>query len=175
MLTNDNYINNAFLKATKLTNKVVKKMGARGHINNLYKIKKINSCTCQEFKLNIRKQIKRCNININNLEKRVINALNSNAYDNLSKINFEEINNIVFVGTGGSFAGANFASKVINDLYGVNVISLYPPKWYDGKVYKKVAPSNEILMDWKHGNQDDEAKSHYERMYSFKILRKLNV
>lgn len=125
-IINDNYINNAFLKATKLTNKVVKKMGARGHINSLYKIKKINSCTCQEFKLNIRKQIKRCNININNLEKRVINALNSNAYDNLSKINFEEMNNIVFVGTGGSFAGANYASKVINNLYGVNAISLYP-------------------------------------------------
>ena len=65
--------------------------------------------------------------------------------------------------------------KLDKDMYTFVSISLYPPKWYEGKVYKKVAPSNEILMDWKQGNKDDEAKSHYERMYNFKILRKLSA
>ena len=65
--------------------------------------------------------------------------------------------------------------KLDKEKYTFISISLYPPKWYEGKVYKKVAPSNEILMDWKNGKKDEEARSHYERMYSFKILRKLNA
>lgn len=39
--------------------------------------------------------------------------------DKLDEIEFRELNNCIFIGTGGSFAAANFASKVINDLYGV--------------------------------------------------------
>ena len=55
-------------------------MGARGHINTLYKIKKIDdSCTCDTFLVCERKKIKRCNININNLEKRIINSLKKNS------------------------------------------------------------------------------------------------
>ena len=103
------FIDSTFEKATKLTKKVVKKFGARGHIQNLYKIKKVkNVCTCSNFDISLRKPIKRCNININNLETRIINAINSSAYDKLTKIDFESLNNIVFVGTGGSFAGLNF-------------------------------------------------------------------
>lgn len=124
---NDGYITNAFKKATKLTNKVVKKMGARGHINKLYKIKVLkDKCTCEKIELKIRKQVKRCNININNLETRVINALNSSAYSHFSKMDFESINNCLFVGTGGSYAGAYFASKVVNNLYGTSTLALLP-------------------------------------------------
>ena len=38
------FIDSTFEKATKLTKKVVKKFGARGHIQNLYKIKKAKFC-----------------------------------------------------------------------------------------------------------------------------------
>ena len=125
------FIDSTFEKATKLTKKVVKKFGARGHIQNLYKIKKVKDfCTCSNFDISLRKQIKRCNININNLETRIINAINSNAYDKIAKINFESFNNSIFVGTGGSFAGAKFSSKLINHLYGVNTITLYPRDLY---------------------------------------------
>lgn len=125
------FIDLTFDKATKLTKKVVKKFGARGHIQNLYKIKKTNnSCICHNFDIALRKQIKRCNINVNNLEKRIINAINSSAYDKLVKIDFESLNNSIFVGTGGSFAGAKFTSKLINHLYGVNTIALYPRDLY---------------------------------------------
>lgn len=121
------FIDSTFEKATKLTKKVVKKFGARGHIQNLYKIKKVkDTCTCSNFEIQTRKQIKRCNININNLETRIINAINSSAYDKLSKIDFRSLNNSIFVGTGGSFAGAKFSSKLINHLYGINTIALYP-------------------------------------------------
>ncbi len=125
------FIDSTFEKATKLTKKVVKKFGARGHIQSLYKIKKIkDNCTCSNFDISLRKQIKRCNININNLETRIINAINSNAYDKLTKIDFENFNNSVFVGTGGSFAGARFSSKLINHLHGTNAICLYPRDLY---------------------------------------------
>ena len=125
------FIDSTFEKATKLTKKVVKKFGARGHIQNLYKIKRVkDTCTCNNFDISLRKQIKRCNININNLETRIINAINSSAYDKLSKIDFKSLNNIIFVGTGGSFAGAKFSSKLINHLYGINTIALYPRDLY---------------------------------------------
>lgn len=130
-IINQNFIESTFKKATKLTKKVVKKFGARGHLQSLYRIKKLNDCcTCQNFEIKVRKRIKRCNLNINNLEIRVINALNSNAYTKLSQINFKDMSNILFVGTGGSFAGAKFASKVINYLYGTNAIAILPRDAY---------------------------------------------
>lgn len=114
-------------KSIKLTSKVVSNFGARGHLNSLYKIKKIDKvCTCENFEYNERRKIKRCNININNLESRVINAINSNAYDKLLDINFDNSKSYLFIGTGGSFAGASFASTVINDLFGASTYSLYP-------------------------------------------------
>ena len=123
----EKFIKDTFKKATKLTSRVVKKMGARGHLNNLYKIKQTdNECTSNSFSLVVRKQIKRCNININNLETRVINAVKSDAYSSLKKIDFSELNNILFIGTGGSYAGSYYSSKIINNLYGVNTISMLP-------------------------------------------------
>ncbi len=114
-------------KSIKLTSKVVSNFGARGHLNSLYKIKKIDKvCTCENFEYNERRKIKRCNININNLEARVINAINSSAYDKLLDINFDKSKSYLFIGTGGSFAGASFASTVINELYGASTYSLYP-------------------------------------------------
>ena len=125
------FIDTTFEKATKLTSKVVKKFGARGHIQSLYKIKRIkNFCSCENFEVSVRKKIKRCNININNLEKRVINAINSNAYEKLKSINFSSRKNYLFVGTGGSFAGAKFSEKIINNLYGSNTITLLPRNVY---------------------------------------------
>ena len=130
-IINKKFIEETFKKATNLTKKVVQKFGARGHINSLYKIKKLNNyCTCQNFEIKAPRKNKTCNININNLETRVINALNSNAYHKLEKINFKEIKNSLFVGTGGSLAGATFASKVINNLYGTNIISSLPRDTY---------------------------------------------
>lgn len=130
-IINKKFIEETFKKATNLTKKVVQKFGARGHINSLYKIKKLNNyCTCQNFEIKAPRKIKTCNININNLETRVINALNSNAYHKLEEINFKEIKNSLFVGTGGSLAGATFASKVINNLYGTNIISSLPRDTY---------------------------------------------
>ena len=146
------FIDSTFNKATKLTKKVVKKMGARGHIQNLYKIKKSgDNCTCNNFDLVVRMQIKRCNININNLETRLINAVNSGAYDKLIKVNFGYLNNCAFIGTGGSFAAAKFASKVINQLYGVNTISLYPRELY----YRNNKLMEMIFLFTYSGTTDD--------------------
>lgn len=124
---NEEFFPKWYEKSIKLTSKVVSNFGARGHLNSLYKIKKIDKvCTCENFEYNERRKIKRCNININNLESRVINAINSSAYDKLLDINFDNSKSYLFIGTGGSFAGASFASTVINELYGASTYSLYP-------------------------------------------------
>lgn len=116
-----------FANANRITTNVVSKMGARGHISNLFKVKKMNNlCTCENFIYNERKKIKRCNININNLETRILNALNSKATNKLLDMNFELSNNCLFIGTGGSFAAAYFASRVINEKYGCNTYPIYP-------------------------------------------------
>lgn len=124
---NEEYIDNTFVKATKLTKSVVKNFGARTHLIKLHKIKKVNDeCTCDAFMLQIRKQVKRCNINVNNLKARSINAINSGASKKLEKIDFSNISNCIFTGTGGSYASACFASKVINDIYHINTSYLFP-------------------------------------------------
>lgn len=116
-----------YKNTNNLTAKVVSKMGARGHINSLFKIKKIkNECTCNNFEYNERKKIKRCNININNLETRIINAINSPASNKINDVGFNINSNCLFVGTGGSYSGAYFASKIINTLYGCNTYAMYP-------------------------------------------------
>ena len=114
-------------KSLKLTSRVVTKFGARGHLHSLYKIRAITAdCICKKFELVERKQIKRCNININNLEVRINSALDSNAYLKIKNMDFNEEENYIFTGTGGSFAGAKFASIVINELYGSNTYALMP-------------------------------------------------
>lgn len=128
---NFNYDSSLFEKwysnSNKLTKKVVSKFGARGHINALFKVKKVtDQCTCDNFIYNERKKIKRCNININNLETRIINAINSTASNKIEDILFNENNNCLFIGTGGSYASAFFSSKVINQLYGCNTYPMYP-------------------------------------------------
>ena len=151
-IIDEEFIDSTFDKATKLTNKVVKKIGARGHIQNLYKIKKVdNNCTCRKFDISTRKRIKRCNININNLEIRIINAIKSGAFEKLEKINFKDMNNSIFIGTGGSFAGAKFSSKVINYLYYVNTTCLYPRDLY----YRNNSQVDSVFMFTYSGTTDD--------------------
>lgn len=151
-----NYDSKLFKKwyenSNKLTSKVVSKMGARGHINALVKIKKIsNECTCDKFECNERKKIKRCNININNLKTRIINAINSNAIKKLENIDFNENSNCLFVGTGGSYAGACFASKVINLLYGANTYPIYPRD----VLYRNNKNINKVILFSYSGTTND--------------------
>lgn len=118
-------IDDAYDEATKVTSKVVKCMGARGHLSNLYKVKKVkNECTCNNFEL--RKKPNRCSLNLHYLESRILSALDTKAFKTLQKVDFDKLNNALFVGTGGSYAGALFASKVINKLYGVITIPIWP-------------------------------------------------
>lgn len=139
-------------RSNKLTTKVVSKMGARGHINPLFKIKKVNDyCTCDCFEYIERKQIKRCNININNLEKRLINAINSSADNKLGEINFASKDNCLFIGTGGSYASAYFASRVINSLYGCNTYALYPRD----VLYRNNANINKVILFSYSGTTND--------------------
>lgn len=64
--------------------------------------------------------------------------------------------------------------KIPEDIIPIS-ISLYSPKYFNGQSYILVAPTKEILTDWKNGKQDDEAKGHYIRAYKFQVLRKLNA
>ena len=126
-ICNTNMFEKWYENSRKLTAKVVSKMGARGHLNTLFKVKQIDDkCTCDNFIYNERKKIKRCNININNLETRIINAIKSTASNKIDDIAFNENNSCLFIGTGGSYAGAYFAAKITNLMYGCNTYSMYP-------------------------------------------------
>lgn len=179
---NEEFIDYTFEKATALTKKVVKKFGARGHISKLYKIESEKEfCSCDKFNVKKRKQIKRCNLNINNLEIRVINAVNSSAFEKLNKVEFYNLSNCLFVGTGGSYAGANFASKVINDLYGINTISILPRDVYyrNNNLVDKVflfsysGTTNDLIVGTE--SIDDEKKFIITKGETSKITNKINV
>lgn len=156
--------------STKLTSKVVSKMGARGHINPLFKIKKKNDyCTCDKFDYIERKKIKRCNININNLEKRIINAVSSSTDSKLDKIVFNSNDNCLFIGTGGSYAGAYFSAKVINTLYGSNTFPLYPRD----VLYRNNANINKVFLFSYSGTTNDIIKSteNFEKQNVYLITK----
>lgn len=145
-----------YLNSTKLTYKVVQKMGARGHLKTLYKIKSIDDiCTCKNFSIVIRKQIKRCSININNLETRIINAIKSNAVKRIDNIGFNKSGNYIFVGTGGSFASAYFSSIIINNLYGSNTYAMYPRDI----IYRNNKKISKIIMFSYSGTTNDILES----------------
>ena len=110
-----------------------------------------NKCTCDNFEYSERKKIKRCNININNLEARAINAINSKVCDKIKDIDFNVNDNCLFVGTGGSYAGSIFASKVINLLYGCNTYSLYPRD----VIYRNNKNINKIILFSYSGTTND--------------------
>src|SRR5699024_11019712 len=44
----------------------------------------------------------------------------------LKQVDFKDLDNYLFIGTGGSFSAAYFASRVINNLYGINAFPLLP-------------------------------------------------
>ena len=145
-----------YKNSEKLTNKVVKKMGARGHLHSLYKIKKsTEACTCKTFNLIERKQIKRCNININNLESRIINALKSDATKKLKNINFNENENYLFIASGGSFAAAKFASIITNYVLGCNTYTLYPRE----VIYRNNKKIDKVILFSYSGTTKDLIKS----------------
>ncbi len=145
-----------YLNSTKLTYKVVQKMGARGHLKSLYKIKSIDDiCTCKNFSIVIRKQIKRCSININNLETRIINAIKSNAVKRIDNIGFNKSGNYIFIGTGGSFASAYFSSIIINNLYGSNTYAMYPRDI----VYRNNKKIDKVIMITYSGTTNDILES----------------
>jgi len=50
-------------------------------------------------------------------------------------------------------------------------IALFPPKWYHGKEYKKLAPTKNLLFDYKCGKIDDEM---YTKIYCEEVLSQLN-
>ena len=148
----ENLFEKWYKNSNKLTAKVVSKMGARGHLNSLFKIKKMKDyCSCDKFTYNERKQIKRCNININNLEKRVINAIHSQAIIKIKELNFSANDNCLFIGTGGSFAGTYFSAKVINLLFGCNTYSLYPRD----VLYRNNTNINKVILFSYSGTTND--------------------
>lgn len=143
-------VEEAFNNATKLTSKVVSCIGARGHLHSLTQIKKSKkACYCTNFEN--RKRISRCSLNVNNLETRILNALKTKAAKKVLDIPFETMNSILFTGTGGSYASALFASRIVNDLYGVNTSALYPRDL----LYQNISKVDKVVLFSYSGTTDD--------------------
>lgn len=55
-------------------------------------------------------------------------------------------------------------------------ISQWPPKWYNGLQCKALAPTKDILMEYKDSNEDDKVKEErYNERYENEVLGKLNL
>lgn len=151
----------------KLTKEVIETMGARGHIYLLESVKLVdNKCSCEKFILRKRKQIKRCNLNINNLRIRVSNALKSKVFTNLEEIRFSKDDKVLFIGTGGSYVGAYFSSKIINLVYGCSCLALYPRDvlYHNNKYISKI-----FLFSYS-GSTNDSLESVKEIDSSLKYI-----
>lgn len=61
------------------------------------------------------------------------------------------------------------ANKLPKDLVQVS-ISLFPPKFFAGKEYKRIAPTQKILFDWKRLAD----KERYIKEYQKDVLSKLD-
>ena len=59
--------------------------------------------------------------------------------------------NVLFIGTGGSYAGSYFASKIINELYGCNTYSLYPRD----VLYRNNSKINKVVLFSYSGTTND--------------------
>ena len=70
----------------------------------------------------------------------------------------------MFIGTGGSYAGAFFASKIINLLYGCNTYSMYPRD----VLYRNNKNIDKVLLFSYSGTTNDI-------IYSVKDLNKKNI
>ena len=65
---------------------------------------------------------------------------------------------------------ANIRNMSTNDIIPI-AICAKPPEWYSGQIYKKIAPTYDILMQYKNGKID---WSTYERRYNNEVLSKIN-
>lgn len=67
---------------------------------------------------------------------------------------------------------SNFANlkNIPEDMVPIS-ISLYTPKWFKGKRYPKLAPTEKLLRKWKKDNDEYS----YEVIYIFDVLSWLNV
>lgn len=69
---------------------------------------------------------------------------------------------------------SNFAkSKKMSDKNLVS-ISLYPPKWYQGKIYKDLAPNWDTIEAWKKSSKTEEDWKNYKRDYFKSKLSRLD-
>lgn len=54
-------------------------------------------------------------------------------------------------------------------------ISLSTPKWFEGEIYKDLAPNWDTIDAWKKSEQTEEDWANYERDYYRSKLRKLDA
>ncbi len=153
-LNNDFDPDKSFERATNLTKEVVSHLGARGHLHSIYKIKKSGkNCLCKKFEF--KKITSRCSINVQHLESRLLKTMDKNIGNKLSKIRFDKMNNAIFTGTGGSFGAAFYASKVINNKYGILTKAMYPRD----VLYQNNSKVDSIFLFSYSGTTDDIIRS----------------
>ena len=94
---------------------------------------------------------------------RCLHQNNSTSSNKIDDIDFNESSNCLFIGTGGSYAGAYFAAKIINLLYGCNTYPMYPRDvlYRNNNNIDKVVlfsysgTTNDIIMSVKDLNKKD--------------------
>lgn len=149
------------IEATKNTSEIVKKIGARALVQDLYNKKaKKGKCICGlELDLNEpmgkvkkeRKKTKKIDTNVAVLKKRIESDLKSDAYlrtkamiDNLKGIS-------IFCGTGGSYSASYYAAKVVNAVKKNYTEALLPREI----LYKNIDSVDNIITFSYSGTSND--------------------
>ncbi len=145
-----------YKKATKITSEIVKKIGARAMVQELYnKSMEKGKCSCGlEIEQNIkkeRKKIKKIDTNLAVLKKRIESDLKSEAYEK-TKLMIENLKNTsIFCGTGGSYSASYYAAKVVNTFRKIYTEALMPREI----LYKNLASVENLIAFSYSGTTND--------------------
>ncbi len=126
---NESIINKAYNEALEKVSILVGKVGARALIQDFHNKELINGCYCGMSNCEGKKALnkrKKISTNLDNLERRVLRALESNAYEKIKNVINKINDDCIIIGAGGSYAACYYASRVINYTKGINAIAMYP-------------------------------------------------
>lgn len=149
---NEKIINEANQQAVKNTSQIVKKVGARSMVEDLYKLTpKKDKCICGLKIEKERKKVKKIDTNLSVLKKRVEADFKSNAYEEV-KAMIDAINSTtVFCGTGGSYAAAFYSAEVVNQIKGIYTEAMYPRE----VIYKNMNCVENVIAFSYSGSSND--------------------
>lgn len=149
---NEKILDEANKQAVKNTSQIVKRIGARSMVEDLYKkTSKKDRCICGLEIEKERKKVKKIDTNLSVLKKRIEADFKSNAYEEVKTMIDNVDSTTVFCGTGGSYAAAFYGAEVVNQIKGIYTEAMYPRV----AMYKNMNSVGNIIAFSYSGSSND--------------------